>query len=224
MVHKKRDIRGFRMLVHMLWFSVMSFCLASCGYAPFYPISLHYVPQQDISDNDIAPVNAVFAVADFQDNRSLGNNAVVGKRLMSAGGEIDVTCQFEDTNRAVVSAIKEYLKRLGYTVGTDIANWDLNVDSLSPDCGEFVIGGSIEELQIICRSGFFSEQYEARVRLSIVCGDVRQKRILYRSTIEGSSQLKHISFSEDRVQQELNNALSAVVEKILDLEMINQAL
>ncbi|SPD73698.1 conserved hypothetical protein [uncultured Desulfobacterium sp.] len=211
-------------LVHLLWFSAMSLCLISCGHAPFYSISLQYVPQQDVIDNDIAPVNAIFAVAGFQDNRSWSNKALVGKRLMSGGSEVDVTSQFEDANHAVVSAIKEYLKRLGYTVREDIADWDLDSDSFPADCGEFIIGGSIEELGVVCRSSLFQEKYEARVKLNIVFGDVRQKKILYRSTIEGSSELKHISFSAERVQQELNNALSAVVEKILDLEMINQAL
>ena len=224
MVVENRYGKVLKFPVQLLWISIMSLGLISCARVSSYPVSLQYIPQQDISDRDMAPVNAVIGVADFQDNRSFDDKAVVGKRLMSKGEEIDIKCQLKDANHAVISVIKEFIKRSGYTVGKDISDWDLNADSLPPECGEFAIGGSIEELQIVCQGGLFREKYEVKVRLSIVFADVQQKRILYQSTLESSSQLKNIRFSQENVQEELNNVLSSVVEKILDIDIINQAL
>ncbi len=193
---------------------IMTLGLTCCAPVLNYPISLQFVPQNVISDAGDNRVDPVITVAGFHDERTVGDKAVVGKRLKSNGHEINVVSKNRKPDVAVASAIRDFFVRSGYTVKKDIPTWDLETYTISPDWGTLVIGGVINDLQLICRSGLVTEQYEAMAKLTIVCADVLQKRILYRTTLESTSELKHVRFSKKIIQQELNNALSTAVEKI----------
>ena len=43
--------------------------------------------------------------------------------------------------------------------------------TLQKDWGTMVVGGYIDELQTVCRTGFFSADYETRVKLRVVFAD-----------------------------------------------------
>ena len=59
-------------------------------------------------------------------------------------------------------------------------------------------------------------QYETTVRLRIVFADVHHKKILYTRTLESTSSYRHVRFQEERLQEELNAALSTAIEKIFE--------
>ncbi|MCL2669766.1 MAG: YajG family lipoprotein, partial [Syntrophaceae bacterium] len=55
-----------------------------------------------------------------------------------------------------------------------------------------------------------------------VFADCQNKRIFYRISAESSSQLDHLLFSEERLERQINEVLSDVLEKILEDREMNR--
>ena len=52
--------------------------------------------------------------------------------------------------------------------------------------------------------------------MTLVFADVQKKRIFYRVTSESSSTLDHVIFSEEKLESQINGALSEAMEKALE--------
>ncbi len=79
-----------------------------------------------------------------------------------------------------------------------------------------VIGGSIDELEVICRNEGAGVQYNTRVKLHVVFADVQRKTILHTTTLENTATLKHLMCSGELMQEQINGALSMAIEKIAE--------
>jgi hypothetical protein len=89
---------------------------------------------------------------------------------------------------------------------------------------KLLIGGSIEELELICRKGFPTDSYKALIKLNLVLADPAKGKILYRSSVESNTSLEHVSFSEARLEEQINIALADAIEKIFEDRKIAQKL
>ncbi len=93
-------------------------------------------------------------------------------------------------------------------------DWDGTERTIQKEWGNLVVGGFIEELDVVSSTGFLSAEYVTKVKLRVVFADVQRKRIVYTTTLESSSSYKHFYFSQSRMEQEINNALSIAIEKM----------
>jgi len=158
----------------------------------------------------------IITVTEFNDERNSTDRSAVGKRIKSDGAEIKAVSQPMQPGSAVAAVMKDFFFQHGYTVYGGIPNWDLNEKTIDSSWGMIAVGGDIEQLDVVCNSNFANVQYETTVRLRIVFADVHHKKILYTRTLESTSSYRHVRFQEERLQEELNAALSTAIEKIFE--------
>ena len=153
--------------------------------------------------------------AQFNDERSgLVDKSVIGKRVQADSSELKAVSQTMPPTEGVGIAIKEAFQKNGYTVFGGTPDWDGTERTIQKEWGNLVVGGFIEELDVVSTTGFLSAEYVTKVKLRVVFADVQHKRILYTTTLESSSSYKHFYFSQSRMEQEINNALSIAIEKM----------
>ncbi|MEI6127695.1 MAG: hypothetical protein WCQ99_14205 [Pseudomonadota bacterium] len=191
-------------------------CLFACARATYYRVNLHYVPQKSLPAADNSMHRFIMTVAGFNDERNVLDKSSIGKKVKSDGSEMKAISQQMPASAAVGAAIKDFFFKHGYTLYGGMPDWDLNEKAIDSQWGSLLVGGAIEELNIVCNSDFANVQYEATVRLRIVFADVHRKKIVYTRTLESSSTFKHVRFKEEKMEDEINNALSTAVEKIFD--------
>lgn len=162
----------------------------------------------------------VIAVASFNDERSINDRSMVGKRIKLDGSEIKAITLGIQPGHAVAAVMKDFFFRHGYTVYGGTPEWDLSERSIDSRWGMLLVGGDIEELSVVCTSDIATVQYETNVRLRVVFADAQRKKILYSRTLESSSTYRHIRFQQERMEQELNAALSTAIEKIFEDDKI----
>jgi len=92
----------------------------------------------------------------------------------------------------------------------------LTESSILPDWGNILIGGSIDELQVVCQDLLPTKKYQAKVKLTVYFADVRKQFIFYKTMAQSSSSLEHILFSEEKLEAQMNSALSDAIEKIFE--------
>lgn len=197
---------------YTLLMTTLLFILSTgCARVTTYNIDIAYNPQSIITGIPAEKQRHVVTVAVFKDERSAEDLLKVGKRVRMRGEEVPVKA-FVPPGISVASALKEYLFRAGFTVGGGIPSWDGNPHSMDKDWGDLVIGGSIKELNITSASGVSMVDYVANVKLGIVIGDIRQGKIVWTTTVNSSSSVKGVRFSQKKLAEELNSVLSSVIE------------
>ena len=113
---------------------------------------------------------------------------------------------------------RELLFKSGYTISPGRPAWDLNEAAIRPEWGTILIGGTIDDLDVTCLDNLTMKRYSAKVRVTLVFADVRNKRIFYKVTSESSSSLDHIVFSEEKLESQINGALSDAMEKAIEVQ------
>jgi len=194
----------------------LALCLAACFGASYYRINLTYTPQKNMAGADSSLQRYIITVTEFNDERNSTDKSAIGKRIKSDGAEIRAVSQPMQPGGAVAAVMKDFFFRHGYTVYGGIPDWDLDEKTIDSRWGMLAVGGDIEELDVVCNTNLADVQYEAKVRLRVVFADVQHKKILYTRTLESTSTYRHIRFQEDRLEEELNAALSTAIEKIFE--------
>ncbi len=216
-VHKKALIP---LTLGLLALSVSGACI----HSSYYRLSVAYVPQKTLPSADSTMQRHVIAVAAFNDERPVPDRTAIGKRVKSDGSEIKAVSQLMPPGQAVAAAMKDFFYRHGYTVYGGIPEWDLSERGIESRWGMVVVGGDIEALSVTCTSDFANVTYEATVRLRVVFADVQRKKILYTRTLESSSTYRHVRFQTERMEQELNAALSMAIEKLFEDDKVGRVL
>jgi len=168
--------------------------------------------------------SAEIAVAEFADIRKLDEPMVIGRVVEKDGMKTLVLPRYTKPTQAVSSGIKKYLIKAGYRTTSASGPWDLKEETISKVKSKLLIGGSIEELELICRKGFPTDSYKALIKLNLVLADPAKGKILYRSSVESNTSLEHVSFSEARLEEQINIALADAIEKIFEDRKIAQKL
>ena len=212
------------MRMKLLCCVLMSAALFSCAHVAEYLIAIRYVPQQHVPAGVSSLHKNSITVTVFTDARTTGNKAVIGKRVAGNGRDIAARCAQGELSTAVTGALRDFLIKNGYPVSGELPAWDLQENSISKSWGGLVIGGSVDELEVLCDAAQPATTYTARAKLKLVFADGQRGRILHTTTIESTSVLKHFRCTREGMQEQINSALSLALEKILDNDELENAL
>ncbi|MBN2438441.1 MAG: hypothetical protein JXL20_07535 [Deltaproteobacteria bacterium] len=199
----------------------MFFCLlllvSAMGCAPkLYNVDMRYQPTKAISPAVTDGRKYSLTVASFLDNRKMEDTLLIGRVVKSDGSFIPILPKYVKAVDAVAAALRELLIQSGYGVSPEKALWDLQENTIRPEWGTILVGGAIEELDVTCLDTIPRKRYTAKTRVTLVFADVQKKRIFYRVTSESSSTLDHVIFSEEKLESQINSALSEAMEKAIE--------
>ncbi len=194
----------------------------SCAMSGYYRLNVQYVPQKQSLAADSSLQQYMITVAQFNDERTVPDASALGKRVKADGSELKAISQQRSPSEVVGAAVKDAFFKNGFTVYGGMPDWDASERTLQMSWGSLVVGGYIDELEVVCATGFLSATYETKVKLRVVFADAQHKKTLYTRTLESSASYKHFYFSQDRMEQELNTALSVAIEKMFDDNKIDE--
>jgi hypothetical protein len=196
---------------------VLCLFVSLAGCTPkLYSVDMRYTPTKIIEPAQNDGRKYSLTVAALVDQRKMEDNLLLGRVIESDGTPIPVLPKYVKATDAVAQALREVLTRAGYSVSPVKPAWDLEERTIRPEWGTLLVGGSIEALDVTCVESTTMKKYTAKVRVSLAFADVRKKRIFYRVTSESSASLDHILFSEEKLEEQINGALSDAMEKILE--------
>lgn len=194
--------------------------LISCSSVKQYSIDMRYTPTQ-LPDR-VAEQGVAIRLAGFNDLRRTEDNLVIGRVEKSDGSRIRVFPKYKTAADAVTEGVRLYLVKSGAELAAETGKWDLQEGTISRADRGILIGGSIDELEVVCRDVLPSRKYDAKIKLTFVVADLRQGRIIYITSAESSSSMDYILFSEDKMQEQANGVLAEAIEKIFATSDIKQ--
>jgi hypothetical protein len=189
--------------------------LTACSPA-LYHVNLKYEPSEKFVKLEKAGPDFPVTVAMFNDIRKVDDRLVLGRVTTVEGDLIPILPRYNKVTEAVTINIREYLFKSGYKVSNEMPGWDLKEETISKDWGRILIGGNIDDLEIVCEKSFPVKTYKAKAKLSFVFANVPDKKIFYRATVENSNSLKDVSFSEELLEKQINAALSDALEQMFN--------
>ncbi len=196
----------------------------SCASSGYYRLNVQYVPQKQGPGADSTVQQLRIAAAQFNDERAVTDKSVIGRRVQSDNSEFKAVSQAVPATEAVGIAVKKAFQKNDFTVFGGTPDWDCTDRTIQKSWGDLVVGGFIEELEVSCATGFLATNYETKVKLRVVFGDAAHKRILYTTTLDSAASYSGFYFSQERMERELNAALSTAIEKMFENNKIEEAL
>jgi hypothetical protein len=193
--------------------------LAGCAAKNLYSIDVRYVPAKPVAVSERPCGDRTVSVAVLRDARPAGDTLRIGTVIEVEGSRIPVLPERVTAGEAVSSGIRSYLARSGCAVVKTAPSWDLREETIRPEWGDILLGGTIDALDVTCdRSDRFSpvNRYRARVKLTVVMADAKRGKIVHRTTVESTASLQDIGFSRETLQAQLNGALTDAIERIVD--------
>lgn len=210
-----------RRIVRSFGWCLLSLCLfwvCGCADTSLYTINIRYEPTKVPPAADTAMQKRVLTVTTFQDARTIDDPLKVGYVLRPDGRKIFILPENKKAAEAVTDAARDYFYKAGYSVSGERPDWNLQEGTIGPTWGNVAIGGTINKMEIICDDSkplSPVRTYSAVVNLGVTVADVAGKRILYKTSVEGNASLKDVSFSVDKLQNQLNTVLADVLERLL---------
>jgi hypothetical protein len=165
---------------------------------------------------------AIISVAEFTDMRQVDDKKIIGHVRERDDTRVPVFPNDVTPTKAVANGIKEYFKKAGYKVADKIVQWDLKEETMPKGNSKVIIGGSIEELEITCWTGVFSNSYKTNLKLTIVIADLAKRKILYKSKVESSSSKDAVFFSEAELGGQLSTAMGDAIKKVFEEKAVAQ--
>lgn len=209
------------------WFSVFCLVIIGCASARLYSVNLSYDAGKAVIPAYLKADKAqsgTIAIAEFADVRQMDDRLVIGRVVEKDGMKTLVMPKHTKPTRAVASGVKDYLVKAGYKIAGNAGPWDLKEETLPKTDSKVIIGGSIEEMELTCRKGFPTDSYKAKMKLAVIIADATKGKILYRSSVESNSSLEYVSFSEAKLEEQINIALGEAVEKVFEDRKVAQIL
>ena len=204
----------------------MTDCATAAGY--HYNADMRYEAAQAVIPVDLKAEgkarNAVITVAEFNDTRKLDDKKEIGRVRERDDSRNPIFPKDVMPTKAVADGIKAYLKKAGYKVADPIVQWDLKEGTMPKGKGKIIIGGNIEELEVTCWRGVFSNDYKSNLKMTIVFADLAKGKIIYKSKVESSSSKTDVSFSEKQLGGQLSAALGDAIEKVFKEKAVAQKL
>lgn len=207
---------------------LISLVVTGCAPTRLYSVNMNYdsekavIPAYLKADEKGRAVK--ISIAELMDIRQADDQMVIGRVVEKDGAKTPVLPKYIKPTQAVAAGIKEYLAKAGYKTSRDVGKWDLKEATIPETDSKLILGGSIEELDISCWLGFPTDTYKARIKYSLVLADAAKKRILYRTSVESNTSLEYFSFSEERLEKQINVALGEAIEKLFDDRKLAQKL
>ena len=187
------------------------------GCAPqIYHVDLRYQPTKEIQPLVTDGRTFSVTVAELIDNRKTEDSLLVGKVIRGDGAAIPVLPRYNKVGDAVSEALRRLLGQSGFDVSSEKSSWNLQESAILPGWGTIVIGGTIDELSVICHHNIPVKNYAAQAKISLFFADVQKKKIFYHVGAKSSSSLQHVVFSEDTLESQINGVLFDALEKIVE--------
>lgn len=201
--------------------------LSGCGpVLSLYSINMRYDAAQAVIPAYLKAEekmrDTVITVAEFTDTRQVDDKKIIGRVIERDSTKVLVFPKYVIPTKAVSNGIKEYLKKAGYKVADKIVQWDLREEAMPKGNGKVIIGGNIEELEVTCWRGVFSNSYKASLKLTIIFADLAKGKILYKSKVESASSRDDVSFSEEELGEQASTALGDAIEKVFEDKAVVQ--
>jgi len=216
---RKNKLMGWAVLFALL-------IISGCANVNLYSVDMRYGAEKAVAPDYLRIADktegAQLVIAEFLDRRQIDDTKVIGRVIEKDGTNVLVLPRFTMPAKAVAQGIRNYLVKAGYNIPNRLSAWNLREDNIPKEEGKLLIGGGIEEMELTCRKGFPSDTYKARIKLTVIFADLPQTKILYKSTVESSASLEHVSFSEKRMEDQINGVLADAVEKLFEDKAIAQ--
>ena len=200
--------------------------LQACTTPELYHANLKYEPTGTFPEMEKAGSNSLITVAMFNDIRKIDDKQQLGRVTTMGGTVVPIFPEYMKIPDAVTTSIREYLFKSGYRISNDVPIWDLREETINKGInkgwGKILVGGNIDELEIVCDDSFPVKTYRTKLKLTFVFADVAQKRIFYRSSIENSASLEGASFSEEILNKQISAVLSGALEKMFNDQAIKK--
>ena len=201
---------------HQIWCAVFAVTLLA-GCAPaLYSVDMKYVPTRSFPKTQGVTQPIALTVAAFQDARKIADNMLIGRVIKPNGEQIRVLPKFVKPSQAVTEPIKEFFRQAGYRVAAESPAWDLQEASINKGWGPIIVGGSIDELDVVCQNSLTVTKYQAKVKLTIYFADTATGKIFHTLATDSSTSRDHVLFSEEMLEQQINTALAGAIEKFFE--------
>lgn len=220
-VYKKRDAVSTT-IIQFLAICCLAMFLGACARQGPYSIDLLYISPEKRSVAAEKAKSLLITVAQFNDVRTVGDKKIIGKVIKSDGTKILILPKHYMPADAVTRAVRHHLNSEGYHVTSRTPVWNLSDDTIEDGWGNIIIGGNIHEFELICLKEMPVRKYRARVKLSVVFSDVARKKMKFKVNVESSPSLEHIRFTEGKMTEVMNDALSAAIKRIFENREVHQ--
>ena len=215
--------------LNFVWTFAMIFAVlffTGCAGPKLYSVYMYYDAQQAaIPENlksNIKPDEMVIAVAELTDSRKIDDTLVIGRVIETDGMQTLVFPKTLQATKTVSSGIKHYLRKAGYKVNEKLEQWNLKEEAIPRDNARMLIGGTIEELDIICRRSLLTNSYTSNIKLNIIFADMVKGKIVYSTTVESSYAREHVLFSENILGEQADIILADAIEKLFEDKVVMQ--
>ncbi|MBF0558585.1 MAG: hypothetical protein HQL08_07370 [Nitrospirae bacterium] len=179
--------------------------LVSCAGTVNYPISLSYQPQKQFEKASGASVT----VAQLTDKRAAADKRAIGTKE----GGIPFIALLDEPAAALSKGLGDYMKNRGYAVNGVKEEWDGDVRSLNPGWGDIVVGGTLDDLTLNVKGNLFKTEYYCMVKFTLAIADAKSREPLHKEKFEVSNSYVTVSFSREKAEELINQALSDAVER-----------
>lgn len=222
----KKNLLFITKVVAALVLLVFSLNTSTFAANPSYKIDMHYSAIEAVIPEELKAQgkerNVVIYVAEFTDIRQMDDKKVIGWVKEIDGSTPPLLTKHNNPSRIITIGIRNYLRKAGYKVADKIVQWDLQKDNIPKYKGKAIIGGTIDEMEISCWTGVFSNDYKSNMKLGIVVADPAKGKILYKSNVDAAFFKRDVSFSEKQLGQEASTALGDAIEKLFEKKTMTQ--
>jgi len=188
--------------------------LSACAAKGPILLSINY---QTPEEGKEAASRRVVTISPLEDSR--GKEAsIIGLRTTH---DLQNDLVVQDTvSKTVTDSLKKAFEARGVSV-KDAGKWDLTDRGIKKSGADIQIGGEITTLWIESKALMVSTNMRSTVKLRIVIGDVREKKII--RTINVASALDEDAlYSDERLEQQLSETLTSAVNQILNDEELKK--
>lgn len=200
--------------------------LTGCAAPKLYSINMNYDAAQAAAPAHLQAEgkarDALIMVAQFADKRKIDDQKQIGRVVQRDGTNIKVFPKYTIPAQAVTDGVKAYLRKAAYRVDDKRLEWDLKEASIPKERAKILVGGSIDEMEIICRRGLPTNSYVANIKLTVVFADIAGGYVAYTRRVEASSSKEHLSFSEERMGDYMSMLLGEAIRNVFDDRAVAQ--
>lgn len=195
--------------------------ISGCAATGIYSINMDYNAEDAVVPSHMAPdaksLQSIISVAEFIDARNVDDRLVLGKVIERDGMKVLVLPKNSKPTVAVAEGLRQYLRKAGYNVSAVGAPWNLQESSIPQFANSrIVIGGRIEDIDIMCRKDIPTNSYTTKIRLTVYIADAVNRRILQQTTVEATASQEHICFSENRMGYQAGLVVGDAIEKLFE--------
>lgn len=192
--------------------------LFACAPVTYYPIHVRYAPDGEGPQAKTGLKGHVLTVAGFIDKRGLDDPTIIGTRTKRNRKTIPFVSSQGEPSANITEAVETYLFKKGYTVRGETPHWDLELHTIEPRWGDWVIGGSIEQLSVEVKS-HVGTVYECKLNLRVVVASIKDKKTIHQHKINLSSSYTTVNFRTRTAERMINKLIAQAIEHTLeDLE------